>query len=138
LGWAYCPAAIAEALNRIRGPFNVTSAAIAAGIAAIEDAEHIERSVAHNEKWLPWVTAEIEKLGLKVTPSVGNFVLIHFDAEGAHSAAAADAFLKTRGIIVRRVGGYGLPNALRMTIGTEDDNRMVVAALAAFLQGGAR
>jgi histidinol-phosphate aminotransferase len=138
LGWAYCPAAIAEALNRIRGPFNVTSAAIAAGVAAIEDAGHIERSVAHNEKWLPWVAAEIEKLGLKVTPSVGNFVLIHFDAEGPRSVAAADAFLKSRGVILRRVAGYGLPNALRMTIGTESDNRTVVTALATFMQGGGR
>jgi histidinol-phosphate aminotransferase len=138
LGWAYCPAAIADVLNRIRGPFNVTSAAIAAGVAAIEDTAHVDYSVAHNEKWLPWVTAEIEKLGLKVTPSVGNFVLIHFAAEGAHNAAAADAFLKTRGVIMRRVAGYGLPNALRMTIGTEADNRTVVEALAAFMKGSAR
>jgi histidinol-phosphate aminotransferase len=135
LGWAYCPAAIADVLNRIRGPFNVTSAAIAAGVAAIEDVGHVELSVAHNEKWLPRVTAEIEKLGLKDTPSVGNFVLIHFDAEGARTAAAADAFLKTRGVILRRVAGYGLPNALRMTIGTEDDNRTVAGALADFMKG---
>ncbi len=138
LGWAYCPAGIADVLNRIRGPFNVTSAAIAAGIAAIEDARHIETSVAHNDKWLPWVTEEIGKLGLKVTPSVGNFVLIHFETEGPKSAPAADDFLKSRGIIMRRVGGYGLPHALRMTIGTESDNRAVVAALADFLKGTAR
>jgi histidinol-phosphate aminotransferase len=138
LGWAYCPAAIAEVLNRIRGPFNVTSAAIAAGVAAIQDGEHIERSVAHNEKWLPWVTEEISKLGFEVTPSVGNFVLIHFAAEGARTAAAADAFLKSRGIIMRRVAGYGLPNALRMTIGTEEANRAVVKALADFSKGSAR
>ncbi len=138
LGWAYCPAGIAEVLNRIRGPFNVTSAAIAAGVAAIEDAGHIERSVAHNEKWLPWVTEEIGKLGLKVTPSVGNFILIHFDAEGARSAVAADEFLKKRGIIMRRVAGYGLPNALRMTIGTESDNHAVVAALSDFMKGAPR
>lgn len=138
LGWAYCPAAIADVLNRIRGPFNVTSAAIAAGVAAIEDSAHIDMSVAHNDKWLPWVTAEIEKLGLKVTPSVANFVLIHFDAEGPRSTGAADEFLKKRGVIMRRVSGYALPNALRMTIGTEEDNRTVVAALAAFMQGNAR
>ena len=81
LGWAYCPAAVADVLNRVRGPFNVTAPAIAAGVAALEDSAHIEMAVAHNEKWLPWVTAEIEKLGLKVTPSVGNFVLIHFPAQ---------------------------------------------------------
>jgi histidinol-phosphate aminotransferase len=138
LGWAYCPAAVADVLNRIRGPFNVTSAAIAAGIAAIEDTAHVEASVVHNDRWLPWVTDEIGKLGLKVTPSVGNFILIHFDAEGPRSAPAADEFLKKRAIIMRRVAGYGLPHALRMTIGTEADNRAVVAALSDFLKGGAR
>jgi histidinol-phosphate aminotransferase len=138
LGWAYCPAPIADVLNRIRGPFNVTSAAIAAGVAAIEDATHIEKSVAHNDKWLPWVTEEISKLGLKVTPSVANFVLIHFDTEGPRTALAADEFLKSRGIIMRRVAGYALPHALRMTIGTEEDNRSVVAALSDFLRGAAR
>ena len=107
----------------------------AAGVAALADTAHIEQSVAHNEKWLPWVSEAITKLGIKVTPSVGNFILIHFDAEGARSAAAADEFLKTRGIIMRRVGGYALPHALRMTIGTEDDNKAVVAALADFLKG---
>lgn len=133
LGWAYCPAAIADVLNRIRGPFNVTAPAIAAGIAAIEDKAHVEASLLHNDKWLPWTTAEIAKLGLEVTPSVGNFILIHFPAESGRDAIAADAFLKSKGIIMRRVAGYGLPNALRMTIGTESDNRAVVAALAAFM-----
>ena len=123
-------------LNRIRGPFNVTSAAIAAGVAAVGDKAHVETSIAHNDQWLPWVTAEVEKLGLKVTPSVGNFVLIHFPAEKAKGAEAADAFLKSRAIILRRVGGYGLPHCLRMTIGTADENRAVVAALTDFLKAG--
>lgn len=134
LGWAYCPAPIAGVLNRIRGPFNVTAPAIAAGIAAIEDKAHLEKSVAHNDRWLPWTTAEIEKLGLEVTPSVGNFILIHFPAGSQPSAIAADEFLKSRGIIMRRVAGYNLPNALRMTIGTEDENRAVVAALAELMK----
>ena len=133
LGWAYCPAPIADVLNRVRGPFNVTAPALAAGVAALEDGAHVEFAVAHNETWLPWVTAEIEKLGLKVTPSVGNFVLIHFPTQKGKDAAAADEFLKSRGIILRRVAAYGLPDCLRMTIGTEDDNRKVVAALASFL-----
>jgi histidinol-phosphate aminotransferase len=131
LGWAYCPAAVADVLNRVRGPFNVNAAAIAAGVAALADRAHVERSVAHNDKWLPWVAAEIGRLGLEVTPSVGNFVLIHFASP--KDAAAADEHLKERGIIVRRVGAYGLPDCLRMTIGTEDDNRKVVAALKSFL-----
>jgi histidinol-phosphate aminotransferase len=133
LGWAYCPAGIADVLNRVRGPFNVTAPSLAAGVAAIGDKAHIEVAVAHNETWLPWVTAEVEKLGLKVTPSVGNFVLIHFPSEKGRDAASADELLKSRGIILRRVAAYGLPNALRMTIGTEADNRAVVAALAQFM-----
>jgi histidinol-phosphate aminotransferase len=133
LGWAYCPAAVADVLNRVRGPFNVTAPALAAGKAAILDRAHVETAVAHNEKWLPWVAAELERLGLKVTPSVGNFLLIHFPSELARSANNADEFLKGRGIILRRVAAYGLPGALRMTIGTEDDNRRVVAALQQFM-----
>ncbi len=132
LGWAYCPQAIADVLNRIRGPFNVTAPAIAAGIAAIEDKAHVEQSMAHNDEWLPWMTAEVEKLGLKVTPSVGNFILIHFPEEREGGAIAADEFLKSKGIIMRRVAGYGLPNALRMTIGTAEENRATARALAEF------
>ena len=130
LGWCYGPAAIADVLNRIRGPFNVSGPSIAAGVAAIEDRAHVEMSVAHNERWLEWLQAELPKLGLKVTPSVGNFVLIHFaKGDKRRGAIAADEFLKRRGIILRRVTGYGLPDALRMTVGTESDNRAVVAAL---------
>jgi histidinol-phosphate aminotransferase len=133
LGWAYCPAAVADVLNRVRGPFNVGAPAIAAGVAALQDRAHIETAVAHNEQWLPWTTAEIEKLGLTVTPSIGNFVLIHFPTGKGRDAVAADEHLKSRGIILRRVAAYGLPGCLRMTIGTGDDNRAVVKALAGFM-----
>lgn len=134
LGWAYCPAHIADALNRMRGPFNVNAAALEAGIAAMRDRSHVETSVAHNDKWLPWVAQELAKLGLTVTPSVGNFVLIHFPADERHSAAKADDYLTARGYVLRRVSAYGFPNALRMTIGTEEANRGVVASLAEFLK----
>jgi histidinol-phosphate aminotransferase len=135
LGWAYCPEAVADALNRIRGPFNVSTPALVAGVAAMEDKAHEEASAAHNERWLPWLTSEIGKLGLKVTPSVANFLLVHFPKDAKRSAQAADAFLKSRAIIVRRVDAYGFPNALRMTVGSESDNRAVVSALSAFLDG---
>jgi len=134
LGWAYCPQGIADVLNRIRGPFNLSSPAIAAGVAAMEDQKHIEAAVAHNASWLEWVTAELSGLGLKVTPSVANFVLIHFDGQPGVTAASADQALKEKGIILRRVDSYGLSNALRMTIGTEDENKAVVAALKAILE----
>lgn len=134
LGWMYGPLHIVDAVNRVRGPFNVNATAIEAGIAAVHDREHIARSVEHNERWLAWLTDEFTKLGLRVTPSVGNFVLIHFPDDGKHSAAAADDYLTARGYILRRVAGYGFPNALRMTVGTEEANRGVVAALAEFLK----
>jgi histidinol-phosphate aminotransferase len=133
IGWAYCPAHIAGVLNRVRGPFNVNAVAIEAGVAAMGDRAHVERTVAHNERWLSWLTEALTGLGLRVTPSVGNFVLIHFPEDGRHSAAVADEFLAARGYILRRVAGYGFPNALRMTIGTEEANRGVVASLAEFL-----
>ena len=134
LGWMYGPAHVIDAINRIRGPFNVNAAAIAAGVAAIEDTAHVERARAHNDRWLPWLTAEIGKLGLTVTPSVANFVLIHFPTTPGRTAEAADAFLTKRGLILRRVTAYHLPNALRMTIGSEEANRLVVAALAEFME----
>jgi histidinol-phosphate aminotransferase len=133
LGWAYGPAGIIDVLNRVRGPFNVNAPALAAGIAAIEDKAHQEASITHNDTWLPWVSSELTKLGLTVTPSVGNFILIHFPAGGGKDAKAADAHLKTKGIILRAVGAYNLPHCLRMTIGTERENRAVVAALQEFM-----
>ena len=115
--------------NRIRGPFNVNGAALEAGIAAVEDVAHVEGAIDHNEKWLPWLTKEISALGLKVTPSVANFLLVHFDKSTGVSAQAADNFLTSRGIIVRAVGAYGLPDCLRITIGTEEANSLVVEGL---------
>lgn len=133
LGWLYGPEPIVDALNRIRGPFNVNAPAIAAGIAAMEDTAHVEKARAFNETWLAWLTTELEKLGLKVTPSVGNFLLIHFPTEQGRTAAEANDFLMQRGLILRQVGGYKLPHALRMSVGSEDANRLTVAALREFL-----
>ncbi|TKT75284.1 histidinol-phosphate transaminase [Aquamicrobium sp. LC103] len=134
IGWIYAPAHVIEVLERVRGPFNVNAAAIEAGVAAMADRAHVERTVAHNEKWLTWLTGELTGLGLRVTPSVGNFILIHFPDDGSHGAAEADDYLTARGYILRRVAAYGFPNALRMTVGTEEANRGVVASLAEFLR----
>lgn len=137
IGWAYCPENVASVLNRIRGPFNLSAPAIASGAAAIEDVEHMERARAHNDKWLPWVSGELQKLGLDVTPSVANFVLFHFKDGATKFAAGADEYLKSRGVIVRKVGAYGFPNSLRMTIGSENDNMRAIEALAQYLRGAA-
>jgi histidinol-phosphate aminotransferase len=133
LGWLYGPAHVVDAINRIRGPFNVNAAAMAAGIAAIKDTAHIEKSRAHNEQWLAWLLEQIPRLGLQVTASVANFVLIHFPEKNGRTAADADTFLTQRGLVLRRVEAYKLPNALRMSVGTEEANRLAVAALAEFM-----
>ncbi len=132
LGWAYCPPEVADIINRIRSPFNVSATAQAAGLAAVEDLEFLAKSVAHNEAWLAWLTEELRALGLTVPESFGNFVLVRFPETPGQDAEAADAHLKSKGIIVRRMGGYGLPDALRITIGLEDEMRAVVQALQEF------
>jgi histidinol-phosphate aminotransferase len=135
IGWMFGPAHIVDAVNRIRGPFNVSTPAMLAAVAAIEDTAHIRMSKAHNEQWRNWLTEEIGKLGLKVTPGVANFVLIHFPIEKGKTAQEADAFLTKRGLVLRALGNYGLPHALRMTIGTEEANRLVVDGLRDFVSG---
>ena len=129
LGWMYAPAHVVEAINRIRGPFNVNGPAIAAGVAALADTAHLEKARAHNERWLGWLTEEIGKLGLKVTPSVANFILIHFPSTPGRTATDANKLLTARGLLLRQVGSYKLPDALRMTVGTEEANRLVVKTL---------
>lgn len=134
IGWMFAPGHVVDAVNRIRGPFNLNSAAILAGAAAIRDRAHVDQAIAFNEKWLPWLTEQLTELGLRVTPSVGNFLLVHFPDDAAKSAEAADAYLTSKGYILRRVTGYGFSNALRLTIGSEEANRGVVAALSEFLK----
>jgi len=136
LGWGYGPAHVIDALNRIRSPFNVSTAASAAGIAAIDDVAHIDAAIAHNSKWLPWLTAEISALGLEVLPSVANFIAIRFPNMPGQTAADADRFLTARGLVLRAIGAYGMGEFLRLTIGPREANEAVVAALAEFVQDG--
>lgn len=133
VGWAYCPAKVADVLNRIRGPFNISMPQQLAAAAAVKDRAHIDKSVEHNARWRSWLTEEIRKLGLRVDDSVGNFMLVHFADH--KTAEAADAFLSARGLILRAVGNYGLPNCLRLSVGTEEANRLVVKALTEFVRG---
>ncbi len=133
IGWMFGPAHIVDAVNRIRGPFNVSTPAMLAAVAAIEDTAHVQMSKAHTEKWRNWLTEEVTKLGLKVTPSVANFILIHFPLEKGRTAADADAFLTKRGLVLRALNNYRLPHALRMTIGAEEANRLVAEGLRDFV-----
>jgi histidinol-phosphate aminotransferase len=133
VGWAFCPASVADVLNRIRGPFNVSLPAQRAAAAALHDRRHVEDAVAYNEKWKSWLSDKIRRTGLRVDDSVTNFILIHFPAEGPHTAKAADAFLSARGLVLRGVTNYGLPHCLRLTIGSESANHRVAAAFAEFM-----
>ena len=135
IGWAYCPPAVAGVLNRIRGPFNMSTPALASGAAAIADIAHADAAKVHNDIWLPRVARDLETLGLTVTPSAANFVLFHFPKGGTATADGADLYLKSQGVIVRKVGAYGFPNALRMTIGSESDNQRALAALKTYITG---
>jgi len=133
LGWALCPEAVADVLNRIRGPFNVPAPAQAAGVAAIGDAAHIQRSRQHNDYWRSWFTGRMRELGLHPYPSVANFVLVKFPRDPALSADAAAAFLNQRRILPRKMGAYHLPECLRFTIAEEEALKAAVAALGDFV-----
>lgn len=135
IGWAYCPAPIADAVDRIRAPFNTSIAAQAAAVASLADADFQARSQAHVWRWRPWLAQQLGGLGLEIVPSQANFVLAGFPKTPGRTAAEAEAFLAGRGYIVRGVGNYGLPDHLRITIGLEAHNRDVVDALTEFMKG---
>jgi len=135
VGWAYAPAEIAAAMDRIRLPFNTSIPAQRAAVAALADDEFQQRSVALVEQWRPWLEQQLGGLGLDVVrPSAANFVLVGFPKTAGRSAAEAEAFLAGRGLLVRNVTNYGLPDHLRITIGLEAHNRAVIDALADVLK----
>ncbi|MBY8974597.1 histidinol-phosphate transaminase [Rhodobacteraceae bacterium NNCM2] len=125
LGWCYAPDHVIDILNRVRGPFNVTAPALAAGEAAVRDRDWVAHCRAENAKWRAWVTAELTRLNIPVVPSHGNFLLV----EVGEDAAGCDAHLASRGVLVRRMEAYGLPRHLRISIGDEDGCRALISAL---------
>jgi histidinol-phosphate aminotransferase len=135
LGWLYAKPPIIDVLQRIRGPFNVSGSAQAAGIAALADLDHQERSRAHNDLWLPRLTQALAGLGITVHPSIANFLLLEFEPHGPRSAQAALACLERHGVIARPLGAYGLPICLRLSVGSEADNRTAIEALRGFMAG---
>jgi len=135
IGWLYAPDGVIAALERVRQPFNVTLPAQIAAATAMRERDFIDQARAFNSKWRHWLLQELEKMGLRVTPSVTNFLLIHFSGDQPEQQALkADAFLKSRGFILRRVANYGFPHALRLSIGSEEANRGVIAAFADFMK----
>jgi histidinol-phosphate aminotransferase len=129
LGWAYCPPAVADVLNRMRSPFNANAPALAAGVAAVEDVDALLRAQVHNQRWLAWFSERLAAIGLPLTPSVANFVLARFPDDPRKNADAVFAFLQKHGILTRKMSAYGLPEYLRITVGTGEEMKRVAATL---------
>lgn len=130
LGWGYFPSSIADALNRIRGPFNVTLPAQAAGVAALEDDDFVDANRKHNRAEREKLYAAFENFGLDYTPSHGNFVLVRFPEERGLCADDIQAYLREGGVIVREMGPYKLGDCLRISIGERQANEKLVALLS--------
>lgn len=135
VGWGYLPRAMADAVNRVRNPFNVSAPGLAAAAAAVSDDEHLALARAHTLHWRNWLAAEARALGLEPVPSQTNFVLLRFPDTEAKSAAACDRYLAERGYFVRRFADEDLRDYLRISVGTEAENRGVIALIGAFLDG---
>jgi histidinol-phosphate aminotransferase len=133
VGWCYAPAPVVDALNRVRGAFNVNLAAQAAAVAALGEPGWVERSRAHNAEWRERLGAALRGAGIGVWPSEGNFVLADFATPSR--AAAADAALRAGGVIVRALGSYDLPHCLRITVGTAEECSLVAELLTGFMGG---
>lgn len=130
IGWGYGPKHIIEVLNRIRGPFNLSNAQLDAAEAAVRDRAYAEKCLAENARMRSWLAKALAETGVPSDTSCANFILARF--ADAAEAEACDAHLKSKGLIVRRVAGYKLPNCLRITIGDEAACRQVAHAVAEF------
>ncbi len=133
VGWAYAPAHVVEAIERVRMPFNVNLAAQAVAIAALEDEAFTEESLAHNDRELPRLVAALRALGLEVIDGVGNFCVARFPETKGKTAAEALAYMKDHGVTLRGLGGYKMPNHLRISVGTVEGNNAALKHLTDFL-----
>jgi histidinol-phosphate aminotransferase len=124
VGYALASAEVADLMNRVRQPFNVNNLAIAAAVAALDDHEFVAESYALNQRGMAQLLAGLKQLGLEHIPSFGNFVTFKVS-----DGAAVNQKLLKQGVIVRPIGGYGLPEWLRVTIGTEPENARFLEAL---------
>ena len=130
IGWGYGPKAIIDVLNRIRGPFNLSTTQLEVAEAAVRDQDWVAKCRAENSRMRHWLAEALAELGVPSDTSMANFVLARFASE--EEASACDAFLQSQGLIVRRVAGYKLPHCLRITIGDEASCRRVAHAVAQF------
>jgi len=136
IGWAYCPIHIIEVLNRIRGPFNISTPAIMAGEAAMNDIDHVKSSVTHNTKCRDYLYKLYTDLGITVTPSVANFLLLDFKNIKNIKSDNLEKYLNEKNIYIRNVVDYGLSSHLRITIGNEKDNEILFEEIQKYIQGG--
>jgi histidinol-phosphate aminotransferase len=134
LGWAYCSPDLLTTLASIRGPFSVNQVAFRAGIAAVQDKEFQQKSVAHNDKWIAAMVPFLAQLGLEVVPSSTNFILFRFDSEIGPSAQQASDFFAAQNILLRTMEPYGLSDCLRMSIGTNEEMAIVKEAFLRLMQ----
>ena len=133
LGWGYSCKEISETLDKIRDPFNVPSSAQIAGVEALKDTEFEKLSFDHNQKWRSWLMTELNSLNLTVIPSHTNFILFKFKDE-TKTAKAANDFLLSHGFILRYYSGQGLEKFLRLSVGTEAENKEVISLLKEFME----
>ncbi|SIS80975.1 histidinol-phosphate transaminase [Phaeovulum vinaykumarii] len=130
IGWGYGPRAIIDVLNRIRGPFNLSTAQLETAEAAVRDRDHIDRCRTENARMRAWLAEALAEKGVPSDTSTANFILARFADEA--EAAACDAALRAEGLIVRQVKGYGLPHCLRITVGDEPSCRRVAHVIGQF------
>lgn len=133
IGYGIARPEIIRDLDRVRPPFNTNRVAQAAAVAALDDSAHIRESVSVNEKGRRYLVPELEKLGVRLQPTWGNFVLADIEATGWNGVDLNEELLK-RGVIVRPMGGYGLPHHLRISIGLPEENERLVEALTDILK----
>ena len=133
LGWGYACREIADVMDKTRDPFNVPNSSQVAAVAALKDVEFEKRALAFNKKWLNWLTTQVSALGLKVISSTTNFIMIKFEDE-SRSAVEADEFLLSRGYILRYFKNMDLDDFLRLTVGTEEENKAIVKLLEEFME----
>ena len=133
LGWAYTSPAVADVLRRYKGPFNVSAPSEAAAVAALGDTKFIERSVRHNMTWRQKIATYLPEIGLKVPDSASNFIMILFPEDAGKTAGDAQKYLLQQNIFLRPLARWGIPDGIRMTIGSDEENQRVVDALTAFM-----
>ena len=132
IGYGIGPAALLAEMNKIRGPFNTSGIAQAAGLAALDDSEHVRRSVESNRAGLTLLTSGLTRLGIKYVPSVANFLLVIF---GTDTEPLVEALLQ-HAVIVRPMRWMGFPSAIRVTVGTHEENLKFLQALAEVQKAG--